>query len=134
MASGVEGGVKAGLRLEGLVLAAVAVVLYGRMGAGWGQYFALWLIPDLSLAAYLVGPRAGAAAYNAMHSEVGPLLLGLAAVVGLVPAGALPLALIWASHVGIDRALGYGLKYQQGFGYTHLGAIGMVRRLAAKSA
>jgi Domain of unknown function (DUF4260) len=133
MASGVDGGVKAGLRLEGLVLAAAALVLYGRSGAGWGQYFALWLIPDLSLAAYLVGPRAGALAYNALHSEVGPLLLGLAAVVGLLP-GALPIALIWASHVGIDRGLGYGLKYGLGFGHTHLGAVGMVRRPAAKSA
>ena len=31
------------------------------------------------------------------------------------------LALIWAAHIGFDRALGYGLKYAAGFGVTHLG-------------
>jgi hypothetical protein len=36
--------------------------------------------------------------------------------------------------VGFDRALGYGLKYQAGFKHTHLGLIGMVRRLAPASA
>jgi hypothetical protein len=28
------------------------------------------------------------------------------------------------AHIGIDRALGYGLKYSTGFGFTHLGRIG----------
>ena len=34
------------------------------------------------------------------------------------------LALIWAAHIGIDRALGYGLKHRTGFSDTHLGRIG----------
>jgi hypothetical protein len=34
------------------------------------------------------------------------------------------IALIWLAHIGIDRALGYGLKYTTGFGFTHLGRIG----------
>ena len=33
-------------------------------------------------------------------------------------------ALIWIAHIGLDRALGYGLKYATGFGDTHLGHIG----------
>jgi hypothetical protein len=33
-------------------------------------------------------------------------------------------ALIWSAHIGIDRALGYGLKYGDGFASTHLGPIG----------
>jgi hypothetical protein len=37
---------------------------------------------------------------------------------------ALVASLIWFAHIGCDRALGYGLKYSQGFGYTHLGRIG----------
>jgi hypothetical protein len=36
----------------------------------------------------------------------------------------LSVALIWLAHIGIDRALGYGLKYSAGFGFTHLGRIG----------
>jgi hypothetical protein len=36
----------------------------------------------------------------------------------------LSIAMIWLAHIGIDRALGYGLKYQAGFAFTHLGRIG----------
>jgi hypothetical protein len=36
----------------------------------------------------------------------------------------LSIAMIWMAHIGIDRALGYGLKYSEGFGFTHLGRIG----------
>ena len=36
----------------------------------------------------------------------------------------LSIAMIWLAHIGIDRALGYGLKYPAGFGFTHLGRIG----------
>jgi hypothetical protein len=36
----------------------------------------------------------------------------------------LSIAMIWLAHIGIDRALGYGLKYITGFGFTHLGRIG----------
>jgi hypothetical protein len=32
----------------------------------------------------------------------------------------LPYALIWLAHIGIDRALGYGLKYPTFFKDTHL--------------
>lgn len=36
------------------------------------------------------------------------------------------LALLWVAHVGFDRVLGYGLKYDQ-FTATHLGRIGRTR-------
>ena len=36
----------------------------------------------------------------------------------------LPPALIWINHIGVDRLLGYGLKYSDGFGWTHLGRLG----------
>jgi len=43
---------------------------------------------------------------------------------GLAEPLTLSIAMIWLAHIGIDRALGYGLKYAAGFGYTHLGRIG----------
>jgi hypothetical protein len=43
----------------------------------------------------------------------------------------LSIAMIWLAHIGFDRALGYGLKYSAGFGFTHLGRIG---KDAAKTA
>ena len=33
---------------------------------------------------------------------------------------ALQVGLIWTAHIGIDRAIGYGLKYRTGFKDTHM--------------
>jgi hypothetical protein len=30
------------------------------------------------------------------------------------------IGLIWTAHIGVDRAIGYGLKYRSGFKDTHL--------------
>lgn len=119
----VEGGVRWILRAEGLALFAAAVPLYAHLGWNWGWFALLFLAPDLSFAAYLAGPRWGAAAYNAVHGEILPLALG---ALGLaMQADRLEaLALIALAHVGLDRALGYGLKYASAFGDTHLGRLG----------
>ena len=111
------------LRLEGLAVAAVTVALYARTGASWWLFAALWLAPDLSMLGYLAGPCRGARVYNAFHTYAGPVVLALSALL-LHVHGALPVALIWANHIGADRLLGYGLKYADGFGYTHLGRVG----------
>jgi len=81
----------------------------------------LFLSPDLSILAYLAGPRLGSVAYNAVHSYVGP---AIAAGALLAAGGPLGVPLIWAAHIGFDRAFGYGLKYADGFQFTHLGRIG----------
>jgi hypothetical protein len=101
----------------------VCATVYAGTGFGWGRFALLFLAPDLSMLAYLAGPRRGAVAYNSVHSYVGPVVLGLA---GFLSPGttATALALIWAVHIGFDRLLGYGLKYPSAFGHTHLGAIG----------
>lgn len=123
MSGAVTGGVLAVLRLEGLTLAALAVAAYAWHGGSWWLFAILFLVPDFAFAGYLAGPRVGAAAYNAAHATIGPAAL---VVVGLALASplAVSVALIWAAHVGFDRALGYGLKYAAGFGFTHLGRIG----------
>jgi hypothetical protein len=116
-------GVRSILRLEGLMMLGLSVALYARLQGEWLVFAELFLVPDLSIAAYLFGPRTGAAAYNTMHSTIGPLLLlsiGYAAALPMT----VPVALIWLAHVGFDRALGYGLKYPSAFGDTHLGRIG----------
>jgi hypothetical protein len=120
---GATGGVKRLLRGEGLALLGCAAAAYGTVGGDWRQFAVLFLAPDLSFIGYLFGARAGAAAYNTMHSTLLPLALG-ALGVATANALAIQLALIWLAHVGFDRALGYGLKYGAGFGVTHLGRIG----------
>ena len=119
----VTGGVKILLRLEGLTLFAGMVLLYGIWGGSWWVFALLFLAPDLSFIAYLLDPKSGAIVYNAAHSYMAPVALmtsGFALGGPLV----LSIAMIWLAHIGIDRALGYGLKYQAGFGFTHLGRIG----------
>jgi hypothetical protein len=112
------------LRLEGLAVAGVSALLYARTGAHWWFFAALWLLPDLSMLGYLVSPCIGARVYNACHNYVPPAVLALCAVVLRAHGLLLPIALIWANHIGIDRMLGYGLKYAEGFGWTHLGRLG----------
>jgi hypothetical protein len=119
----VSGSVLTLLRLEGLAVAAVSAVLYARTGAHWWLFAALWLTPDLSMLGYLAGSCWGARSYNAVHSYVVPAALALSAYLLSAPA-VLPFALIWANHIGVDRLMGYGLKYSDGFGWTHLGRLG----------
>ena len=122
-APAVTGAPRALLRLEGLFVFVLSVVLYARMGESWWLFATLFLAPDLSFFGYLAGPRVGTMAYNAVHTSAGPVLLVMTGF--LVPSElAVGIGLIWLAHCGFDRALGYGLKYETGFGFTHLGQIG----------
>ena len=133
---GAAGAVRTLLRLEAPLLAA-ALLLYAQSGASWKLFVALILVPDLSFVFYLFGSRAGAIAYNTMHSTVGAFALALVSQTGLSIAGfgsasmLFPIALIWFAHIGFDRALGYGLKYSSGFWDTHLSAIGRAKPQSA---
>ncbi len=118
------------LRLEGFALFLASIGFYMKLGAGWKLFAILILVPDLSFAAFVFGPRAGAFAYNTMHSTLGPI--ATMAVGYLLPQPmVLAIGLIWAAHVGIDRSMGYGLKYPSAFGDTHLGRIGRRKEVTA---
>jgi len=117
------------LRLEGLAAAALSAAFYARTGASWWLFAALWIAPDLSMLGYLAGPCRGARVYNAVHTYVLPSVLGLSAFL-LHAHALLPVALIWINHIGVDRLMGYGLKYSNGFGWTHLGTLGKRRGAA----
>jgi hypothetical protein len=107
------------LRAEGAAVAVAAAVLYFHAGYPWWLLIALVLAPDLSMIGYLGGSATGAVAYDLAHTTVWPILLG---ALGLLAGSDLPveLALIWLVHIGVDRAVGYGLKYPAGFEETHL--------------
>ena len=123
----VTGGVKVLLRLEGLALFAAMVLLYAVWGGSWWLFAVLFLAPDLSFLAYLTDAKTGAIVYNAAHSYLAPVAL-MTLGFGLPEPLTLSIAMIWLAHIGIDRALGYGLKYAAGFGVTHLGRIGKAAR------
>ncbi len=118
------GGVRRLLRAEGLAVLLASVWAYHHTGAHWATFAVFLLAPDLAFFAYLAGPSVGAAAYDAVHSYVLPAALLCA---GIAHPAALPYALIWLSHIGLDRSLGYGLKYRTGFNHTHLGLTGKTR-------
>jgi Domain of unknown function (DUF4260) len=107
------------LRLEGLVLFGAALTLYVREDYSILLVAVLFLAPDLSFVGLAAGERFGAIAYDSMHTYVGPILLASGSLIAEWSAG-VQLGLIWLAHIGIDRALGYGLRYPQAFRDTHL--------------
>ena len=108
------------LHAEGAVVAAAVIWAYAtQTDASWWLFGLLWLVPDTSLLGFVANTRIGAATYNPLHSYVGPVLL-VAISVATDADTALAVGLIWASHVGIDRAVGYGLKSTWSARQTHL--------------
>jgi hypothetical protein len=107
------------LRLEGLAIAVAAIVLFAEVDASWWIFLALILAPDLAFAAYVAGPRVGAAAYNLTHNLILPIALGTTGVLAVSDATT-AVALTWVAHIGVDRLLGYGLKYPTAFRDTHM--------------
>jgi len=114
--------------LEGAAAAASAAVIYHQGAFSWIWFAVFFLAPDLSMFGYLKGPRFGALAYNAAHTYAVALPLALVGLFARQP-GLLAAGLIWTPHIGLDRALGYGLKLPTGFRDTHLGPIGRARAL-----
>lgn len=118
--------VRGWLRLEGAAAFIAGLALYGWLGGSWLLVLPLLLLPDLSAIGYLRGPRLGAFTYNVVHNwALGLAVLGLAVATNSVPiaiAGA-----ILVAHVGMDRAVGYGLKLSTSFHDTHLGRMGRDR-------
>lgn len=105
------------------------LALYGWLGGPWLLVLPLLLLPDVSIVGYLANPRVGAFTYNLVHNWASGLaVLGLAAATGNVPVAMLGAVLV--AHVGMDRALGYGLKLPTSFRDTHLGRIGRDRGAA----
>lgn len=107
------------------------MVLLGALVIYWTTDFdiPLWaavlmfFAPDISMIGYALGPRRGAAIYNAVHLYgAGVVLAALGFWVG--PFWLWPLGLLWLAHAGFDRMLGYGLKLPSDFRDTHLGRIG----------
>ena len=118
-----NGAVRSWLRLEGLAVFAAGLALFGASGGNWLLLIPLLLVPDISAAGYLAGRRVGTFTYNLIHNWApGLAVLALGAWLAS-PAIAIAGAILIA-HVGMDRAVGYGLKLPSSFQDTHLGRMG----------
>jgi hypothetical protein len=111
--------VKLWLHAEGAAAFVAGTILYAQGGGDWLLFLPALLLPDVGLLGYLRGPRFGAFTYDLVHNwAVGLAVLGAGIALGSTPvwlAGAILIA-----HVGMDRAVGYGLKYSAGAKVTHL--------------
>jgi hypothetical protein len=111
------------LRVEGLATFAAGLAGFLFLGLPWWAFVLLLIVPDVSMAGYVRGPRLGAIVYNVAHDlATGVAVAAVGLAVGNVPvvaAGA-----IFVAHSGMDRMAGYGLKLPSSFRDTHLGRIG----------
>ena len=112
------------LHVEGAALLLLATAAFFAFGHPWWLFLLRLLAPDVSLLGYVAGPRVGAVAYNAVHTMIGPLaLLGVGWWLAGGVSMAVAVALVWLAHIGMDRMVGYGLKYPDSAKRNHLGEV-----------
>jgi hypothetical protein len=104
-------------KVESIVIAIFSIFLYIQEDGTVFLYFILWLIPDIGMLGYLINKKIGAITYNLFHFYPIPVFLILLSQVSTT-LNLVLIAIIWISHIAIDRALGYGLKYGTGFKNT----------------
>ncbi|MET3025132.1 DUF4260 domain-containing protein [Flavobacterium sp. UW10123] len=111
------------LKLEEAALFFLGIFLFNRLNYEWWWFLVLILAPDLSMIGYVFGNKIGALAYNIFHHKGIALLIyaiGCYLSIEIIQLT----GIILFSHSAMDRVFGYGLKYEKGFKYTHLGEIG----------
>lgn len=107
------------LRIEGLAVLGLSLTTYFNLDGPIWLLVALALAPDLSMIGYLAGSRIGSLSYNLVHTYTSPLAVGALGAWADIRV-VLLVALIWGGHIGADRLVGYGLKFESGFKETHL--------------
>lgn len=98
--------------------------LYGLyyFDVAWWYYLLLFLGPDISMLGYSLGNKTGAALYNLFHHKGLAVAIFLGGFISEMPLLILS-GIILFGHASMDRVFGYGLKYETGFQFTHLGVI-----------
>ncbi len=114
---------KTTLKLEELALFLLGIFLFSQLTFAWWWFLVLILTPDIGMLGYLFGNKAGAISYNIFHHR------GIAVAIYLIGVYTQSeitqfIGVILFSHAAMDRIFGYGLKYDKGFRFTHLGEIG----------
>lgn len=111
------------IKLEELGLFILGIYLFSLLNYQWWWFLVLILAPDLSMIGYAFGDKIGAYTYNSVHHRGIAVLLYL---VGIYCSNNLVelIGIILFAHASMDRIFGYGLKYEKGFKFTHLGEIG----------
>jgi hypothetical protein len=111
------------IKLEEAAMFALGIYLFSILPYAWWWFLVLILVPDFAMIGYIFGNKAGAWAYNIFHHKAIAIVLYLAGAYFAMPVLQLAGVILFA-HSSMDRMFGYGLKYEQGFKFTHLGEIG----------
>ena len=112
------------IQVEEVALTAAAMFLMGQLdiSLSWWLYVLLFFTPDVSIAAYVSGNKAGAIMYNIFHHRAIAIIVALCGWYlqndYIILSGLMLLA-----HASFDRIFGYGLKHVTGFKHTHLGTM-----------
>ncbi len=111
------------IRWEEAAMFALSILLFDELPFAWWWFLALILAPDVGMIGYAFGDKIGAYAYNLFHHKGIAILIY---IVGWWLANDFLLlsGTILFGHASMDRIFGYGLKYEKGFKFTHLGEIG----------
>lgn len=85
-------------------------------------FLLLLFVPDISMIGYLLNTRMGAIIYNVGHYIGLPSILLTISIVFNFSI-LIQIAMIWLAHIFMDRAFGFGLKYDKDFKETHIQKI-----------
>ena len=99
------------------------IYMFSLLPYAWWWFVVLLLTPDFSMLGYLLGNKWGAVFYNIFHHKGIALAIYIIGMYLSAPVLQL-VGIILFSHAAMDRVFGYGLKYDKGFKFTHLGEIG----------
>ncbi|MCP8615881.1 DUF4260 domain-containing protein [Salirhabdus salicampi] len=113
---------KALLHMEGLAVLLVSVYFYASLNFSWLLFIVLFFIPDVSMVGYGISKKFGALTYNIFHTYTVPTIFILMGVFSTMETLVM-IGLIWSAHIGMDRMIGYGLKYPTSFKETHLNRV-----------
>ncbi len=114
---------KTTIQLEEIAMLGLGIYLFGLLSYPWWLFLALFLVPDIGMLGYILNNKTGAFIYNLSHHKGVAVLMYLIGI--YMSRDTFQLAgIILFAHASFDRLLGYGLKYEKGFKFTHLGEIG----------
>lgn len=110
------------LKLEELAMFLLGIFLFGQLSFSWWWFLVFIMAPDIGMLGYLHSNKLGAWFYNLFHHKGLGILVYL---IGIYTENEVVqfIGILLFSHASLDRMLGYGLKYEKGFKYTHLGEI-----------
>ncbi len=111
------------IQLEEVLMFVLGIYLFSLLDYRWYWFLILLLTPDIGMLGYLFGNKIGAVVYNIFHHKGLAILLYIIGVYLNMQVVQL-VGIILFSHSAMDRAMGYGLKFDKGFKFTHLGEIG----------